>query len=204
MCKVLSGLLAAVAILVLPAVLVAQETGKPNFDPEKIFARVKEADANQDGKLSKDEIPERMQAHFDKIDADGSGDLDPVEIRAAVCTMMVFARLKAADKYQDGKLCKDEAPERMKEHFDRIDADQSGSLEPEELKTVLETVMKHVLEYGKRLQEADKNEDGKLSKDEAPERMKEHFDRIDANGDGQLCQKELQAAFLAHMKEHSH
>jgi len=146
MCKVLSGLLAAVAILVLPAVLVAQETGKPNFDPEKIFARVKEADANQDGKLSKDEIPERMQAHFDKIDADGSGDLDPVEIRAAVFTMMVFARLKAADKNQDGKLCKDEAPERMKEHFDRIDA----------------------------------------------------------NGDGQLCQKELQAAFLAHMKEHSH
>ena len=38
----------------------------------------------------------------------------------------------------------------------------------------------------------DANGDGKLSKDEAPERMKENFDRIDSNNDGQLDQEELQ------------
>jgi hypothetical protein len=30
----------------------------------------------------------------------------------------------------------------------------------------------------------DRNHDGKVSRDEAPERLKEHFDRIDTNGDG--------------------
>ena len=38
-----------------------------------------------------------------------------------------------ADRDGDGKLSKDEAPDRMKEHFDRIDADKSGFIERKEL-----------------------------------------------------------------------
>ena len=34
------------------------------------------------------------------------------------------------------------------------------------------------------LAERDTNKDGKLSKDEVGERMKENFDKLDANGDG--------------------
>jgi collagen type III alpha len=41
------------------------------------------------------------------------------------------------------------------------------------------------------LKQNDKNGDGKLSKDEAPERMREHFDQIDKNGDGSLDAEEL-------------
>ena len=37
----------------------------------------------------------------------------------------------------------------------------------------------------------DKNGDGKISLEEAPERMKENFGRLDANGDGQLEAKEF-------------
>ena len=37
---------------------------------------------------------------------------------------------------------------------------------------------------------ADKNGDGKLTKDEAPERLKEHFDRADSNHDGKLTADE--------------
>jgi hypothetical protein len=37
----------------------------------------------------------------------------------------------------------------------------------------------------------DKNGDGKVTKDEAPERMAEHFDKLDKNGDGGLTPDEL-------------
>ena len=52
-----------------------------------------------------------------------------------------------------------------------------------------------------RLKAADKNEDGKLSKDEAPERLKPHFDKIDANGDGQLEKEEFRDHFVSMMKK---
>jgi Ca2+-binding EF-hand superfamily protein len=41
------------------------------------------------------------------------------------------------------------------------------------------------------LKDADKNDDGKISKAEAPERLKQNFERVDANKDGQLDRVEL-------------
>ena len=52
-----------------------------------------------------------------------------------------------------------------------------------------------------RLQAADKDKDGKLSKSEAPERLQQHFDKIDANKDGQLDKAELGKALAAHGKQ---
>ena len=40
--------------------------------------------------------------------------------------------------------------------------------------------------------EADANGDGKLSKDEAPEALRQRFDRMDRNSDGFIDQNELQ------------
>ena len=48
-----------------------------------------------------------------------------------------------------------------------------------------------------RLQAADKDKDGKLSKSEAPERLRQHFDKVDANKDGQLDKTELGKALHA-------
>jgi Ca2+-binding EF-hand superfamily protein len=42
-----------------------------------------------------------------------------------------------------------------------------------------------------RFKASDKNKDGKLSKEEAPEHLKRHFDAIDADHDGQLTSGEL-------------
>lgn len=49
------------------------------------------------------------------------------------------------------------------------------------------------------LTQLDKNKDGKISRDEAPERMKEHFQKIDKNNDGMLDADELAA--LAQMRK---
>lgn len=47
-------------------------------------------------------------------------------------------------------------------------------------------------EFFKRM---DANNDGKISKEEAPERLKENFDRVDANKDGFVSADELRAFF---------
>jgi len=53
---------------------------------------------------------------------------------------------------------------------------------------------------GFNLMDLDKNGDKKISLDEAPERMKDHFSEIDANGDGSLDAAEI-AEFRRKMQE---
>ena len=47
----------------------------------------------------------------------------------------------------------------------------------------------------KMLQFMDKNKDGVIGLDEAPERMKSRFDRLDADGSGTISSQELKSAF---------
>jgi hypothetical protein len=55
--------------------------GRGNFGPEAFFARLKEADANNDGKLSKDEAPPMLRERFDQADGNSDGFLDEAELR---------------------------------------------------------------------------------------------------------------------------
>ncbi len=52
-----------------------------------------------------------------------------------------------------------------------------------------------------RFKKADKDGNGKLSRDEAPERLKKRFSQIDLNSDGQLTKEELHKAFRKHMEK---
>lgn len=56
-------------------------TGRGNFGPEAFLARLKEADANNDGKLSKDEAPPMLRDRFDQADGNSDGFLDDAEMR---------------------------------------------------------------------------------------------------------------------------
>ena len=48
-------------------------------------------------------------------------------------------------------------------------------------------------DFAARLLESDKNGDGKLSKEELPERMQQMFDRLDSNADGFIDKTEINA-----------
>jgi collagen type III alpha len=50
---------------------------RPN--PEEIFKRL---DKNGDGKIAKDEAPERIAANFDKLDVNKDGFITPEELKA--------------------------------------------------------------------------------------------------------------------------
>jgi len=65
----------------------AAAQGRPAFDPAERF---RTADANGDGKITRDEADERMAARFENFDADGDGGITLEEMTAAI------ARFRAA------------------------------------------------------------------------------------------------------------
>lgn len=110
---------------------------RPN--PQEMFKRL---DKNGDGKISKEEAPERLAANFDKIDANKDGFITPDELKARQPgpggpdgarpnPEDIFKRM---DKNGDGKIAKDEANERLAANFDKLDANKDGFITPDELR----------------------------------------------------------------------
>lgn len=68
-----------------PAVEAAPAESNPAND--RMMQMIKRMDANNDGKITKDEMPERMARFFDRLDEDGNGVIDEKEIKAAAGRM---------------------------------------------------------------------------------------------------------------------
>jgi Ca2+-binding EF-hand superfamily protein len=104
---------------------------------------------------------------------------------------------KRLDANQDGVITKDEAAsaQRIAKNFDELDADHDGMITQDEMRAAAEARREEMKEaVAARFKAADTNADGLLSKDEATAgmpRLANHFDRLDANRDGQLTPEEL-------------
>ncbi|WPJ95634.1 EF-hand domain-containing protein [Coraliomargarita algicola] len=118
--------------------------------PQEIFQRM---DSDENGTLSLEEVKGPLAEHFDKIDADGDGQITPKELRIAHQKRLKGEKgpkgekgqgaerrgpnLKEADSNEDGAISKAEATEagmeRLLEHFDEIDADGNGEITREEM-----------------------------------------------------------------------
>jgi len=116
------------------------------------------------------------------------------------------------DSDGDGKLAVSELPDRMQKRFAKVDTDEDGFVDAEELKTAfgnrggrdgkgkgkagkgdLEKTKQtqREIDPARYLQRLDKDGDEKLSITEAPKRMQAGFPKADTNEDGFVDLKEL-------------
>ncbi len=195
-------------------VITAEEAG----DKKAIFERLlRNADKNEDGKLSKEEFAAGLKdAEPAKPQPGGFGDGAGAPGRGPGA-FNLEEMLKRIDKDGDRKISKEEAPDRMRDNFDRIDANSDGFIEPRELLKMAEMMQGNPPRPGEGSRPAegtprpdmrpevrpdfppfarifDKDQNGELSTEEiagAAEALK----KLDANGDGKLTGAELIAAF---------
>jgi len=198
---------------------------RPSFDPARLGRRLAEMDQNGDGNLELSEVPEgrarEMFEHLlERFDEDGKPGLSRDELRKAMQTIAErFGRgrpggppgpgpvVRQLDSDRDGSLSSAEI-EAAPTELAKLDQNGDGELSGRELMAGhgpdtrrrrpnaanQQFDMKRLIA---RIMEADQDGDGKLSRDEAPERLKQRFDRVDSNGDDHVDESELKAVFEA-------
>jgi len=103
---------------------------------------------------------------------------------------------KAVDANGDGSISRQEAELKapaMADGFDAIDTNHDDGLSKNEIKAFTAALDKKRREFSQQLENADKDKNGMLSREEAyaMPKLSEHFDEIDSNIDGQLVIKEI-------------
>lgn len=168
----------------------------------RLFERlVRNGDKNSDGKLSREEFTEATKERpVEPAPADRPNLPEPREL---------FSRF---DRNGDGKLSKEEAPERLRENFERMDANSDGGVDLDELRQAFAAMARRGGPPGapgrpgpemleRLFQERDANKDGKLTKDELPAERQESFarmlERFDDDGDGALTKEQFLRALQA-------
>ena len=97
----------------------------------------------------------------------------------------------------DDRIARDEAPEQIARQFDRLDDNADGFIDKDELMQMAQRQRQPRQNNPRailsQLMTRDANGDGKISRVEAPDAVRQRFDRIDANGDGFIDRGEIQA-----------
>jgi Ca2+-binding EF-hand superfamily protein len=126
------------SIAILTALGLAAATSAAFAAPEGRGDRMKAADTNGDGMISREEakaLP-RLAKRFDEIDTNKDGQISADEMRASHQKARGES-WKKLDTNADGKVSKAEAQAnapRLAERFEQIDANKDGFITPEEMK----------------------------------------------------------------------
>jgi Ca2+-binding EF-hand superfamily protein len=185
---------------------------------ERLWKRlVRKADANHDGSLDQGEFVAGLKSPL----PDRASETQAEQARGAMAfdTEQFFRRL---DSNGDGRVVAEEIPAERREGFakmlERGDTNSDGGLSRDEFDRVRRFLGDRKTEgagteksaepsdarpnparFWQRLLAGDKNSDGKLSEEEAPERMQRNFERFDENKDGLIDEAEFQVT-VARMK----
>ena len=141
--------------------------GEPGATPatsaDDLVATYMAFDKNKDGKLTKDEVPERMQAIFDRADANKDGALTESEIRASARASAQSASPAGRGEGERGEgregrggpEGRGRGPGGMDPLFAALDTNHDGTLQADEIAGAPAS-----------LRALDRNKDGRLTADE--------------------------------------
>jgi Ca2+-binding EF-hand superfamily protein len=162
------------------------ERGKRKGDAEKRRRRpspemlIERFDTDGDGSLAVTELPERMQKRFEKVDINGDGFVSADELTTAF-----ESRQGNGERNGEGKgKAKGKGKGKEKDERGGLDKRERGDGEKG----------KRSMDPTKLLQRMDKDGDEKISLEEAPDRFKKNFSKMDANADGFVELAELKTA----------
>lgn len=182
-----------------------QSPETPGASPEELVTRLMAFDKNGDGILVPDELPARMQNLFERADTNHDGKLTPDEIRGLAQRQIMPTGPQAAggnmmrgdmifnalDTDHDGEISAAEIAAASTSLLS-LDKNGDGQIAADEMRprqASPEEMAQHFLD------ENDTDKDGKISRAEAPDFVKNQFDAIDKNGDGFLDKTEIQQYF---------
>ena len=162
---------------------------------------LREKDTNRDNKLSTDEFGDAEV--FKTLDTDEDGFLTVQEMvaDADAVTEAIDKQARAVideeftilDRDDDGKLNKDELGADFANLLETSDKNEDKLIDRDEWAEGRKPVQEEIRDNQRRgiMERVDTDGDGKISKEEAPDRLKENFDALDKNGDGFLTEDEL-------------
>jgi Ca2+-binding EF-hand superfamily protein len=149
----------------------------------RVFLR--QHDSNDDGYLSRREVPESRRSDFDRIDRDGDGYLSQNEIRRFGESMYQTAQRRSPSRRETaGSSRRDRDDQTWSQWWASWwSSEDEGDQSPNQIAAsgAREFIRKH-----------DQNGDGYLMRSEMPDRMYDDFDRLDTNGDRYLSRNEIQ------------
>jgi Ca2+-binding EF-hand superfamily protein len=185
----------------------AQRAGQanhaPRFDADQF---IKDHDTNKDGKLSKEELPQQMQAGFSDIDKNKDGFVTADELRHHADGLahrrpeVVEVLYWVIDVPEQHAVSAQEV-QTAYDALRKIDKNNDGKISDQELQQARAERMKERADHIFTMM--DKNKDGKISKDEARGLWGQDFDKLDANKDGSLDRTEVEKALTPTAPEHT-
>ena len=141
----------------------------------EFISRLRSMDVNKDGKIAKDELPERMQSILTRVDTNKDEVIDEQELKTL------------EDRF------KGNAAQRPQANGQPADRPQGQRPQGQPPAQAQQGQQRTIGGFIARLREMDTNKDGIISKDEIPERMQSILTRVDTNNDDSIDEKELKA-----------
>lgn len=179
--------------------------GGPPFLKDTAKEFIKRFDKNQDGTLSRDELPPRLAGQFEQLDQNKDGKLDESEVERMLQMIrkrfserkgkgepgkrpgqgiIVERILERLDTNKDGKISREEARGPLEKMFDLLDTNKDGYLDKDELRRFAERM---ALQKGA----GPGAKAGPGAEKPRPMREAADFDALDKDADGRLTKEEL-------------